>query len=76
MDRRHAPAGQVGRPRRPCSQAGTTIVWRIPFALYRKYLKEGEAFVPKYLDLLASGGRATGLDYALLAGRRGEDSVR
>ncbi len=27
------------------------------FALYRKYLEEGEAFVPKYLDLLAGGGR-------------------
>lgn len=25
-------------------------------ALYQKYLEEGEAFVPKYLDLLAAGG--------------------
>jgi len=25
-------------------------------ALYRKYQEEGEAFVPKYLDLLAKGG--------------------
>ncbi len=26
------------------------------FALYQQYLREGEAFVPKYLDLLAAGG--------------------
>jgi oligoendopeptidase F len=26
------------------------------FALYRRYLDEGQAFVPKYLDLLAAGG--------------------
>ena len=26
------------------------------FALYRRYLDEGRAFVPKYLDLLAAGG--------------------
>lgn len=26
------------------------------FALYQKYLREGEAFVPKYLDLLSAGG--------------------
>nr|BAL58624.1 pepF/M3 family oligoendopeptidase [Candidatus Acetothermum autotrophicum] len=26
------------------------------FALYQKYLHEGEAFVPKYLELLAAGG--------------------
>jgi oligoendopeptidase F len=25
-------------------------------ALYQKYLDEGEAFVPKYLELLAKGG--------------------
>jgi len=27
------------------------------FALYRKYLDEGDAFVPLYLELLASGGK-------------------
>ncbi len=27
------------------------------FALYRKYLEEGDAFIPRYLELLASGGR-------------------
>ncbi|MHB8991517.1 MAG: M3 family oligoendopeptidase [Chloroflexota bacterium] len=27
------------------------------FALYRKYLEEGEAFVPRYLELLAGGGK-------------------
>jgi oligoendopeptidase F len=26
------------------------------FALYRRYVDEGKAFVPKYLDLLAAGG--------------------
>ena len=26
------------------------------YALYRQYHKEGEAFIPRYLDLLASGG--------------------
>jgi oligoendopeptidase F len=26
------------------------------FALYRRYLDEGPAFVPKYLDVLAAGG--------------------
>ncbi|MCS7197816.1 MAG: M3 family oligoendopeptidase [Candidatus Bipolaricaulota bacterium] len=26
------------------------------FALYQQYLREGEAFVPKYLDLLSAGG--------------------
>lgn len=26
------------------------------FALYQKYLREGEAFVPKYLNLLSAGG--------------------
>jgi oligoendopeptidase F len=26
------------------------------FALYQQYLREGEAFVPKYLELLAAGG--------------------
>jgi oligoendopeptidase F len=26
------------------------------FALYRRYLEEGKAFVPKYLNLLAAGG--------------------
>jgi oligoendopeptidase F len=25
-------------------------------ALYQKYLREGEAFVPKYLELLSAGG--------------------
>lgn len=29
------------------------------FALYRRYLEEGKAFVPKYLDLLAAGGSDT-----------------
>jgi oligoendopeptidase F len=28
-------------------------------ALYQKYLEEGEAFVPKYLELLAKGGSDT-----------------
>jgi oligoendopeptidase F len=26
------------------------------FALYKRYLEEGDTFVPKYLDLLAAGG--------------------
>lgn len=26
------------------------------FALYRRYIEEGKAFVPKYMDLLAAGG--------------------
>jgi oligoendopeptidase F len=26
------------------------------FALYQQYLREGEAFVPKYIELLAAGG--------------------
>ena len=29
----------------------------LTFALYQKYLEEGEAFVPGYTELLASGGR-------------------
>ncbi|MGE5619713.1 MAG: M3 family oligoendopeptidase [Sphingomonadaceae bacterium] len=29
----------------------------LTFALYRKYLEEGEGFVPRYLELLAAGGK-------------------
>jgi oligoendopeptidase F len=40
----------------------------LALSVYGRYLEEGEAFVPKYLDMLAAGGSRSPEDLAAIAG--------
>ena len=40
----------------------------LALSVYARYLEEGEAFVPAYLDMLAAGGSRSPEDLAAMAG--------
>ena len=45
----------------------------LALSVYRRYLEEGEAFVPSYLELLSAGGSRSPEDLAAIAGLELED---